>query len=1429
MKKNFWSYSTIFCLLLTIIVHAGQPQEQTPQVTPKRQKIIHALRIDKSIQLASETLAYYATQNNLEAFRATLQQHPEQLNSLDNRGLTPLQEAVCAGSKDIVEELCTAADLNINIEQYSSTGCTALHYAIEYASLCSCKGTRICNRCLILNSILDYYRSNGIKDRNPVMQSRYRIRYYIPFIYKPLDEWLTPLHIAAIRGDQKLVKLLLENGADPNKLTYGQISPLHYAAYYCGNGLDYYEIASLLCRNRARLDQEDRYYTTPLAMAIRSQITEHDTEKSATAKEKMVTYLLQQGANANHRDMLGTPLTQSVKKSSPEGITLALLDAHADTQATDRDGRTALDLTVTGNNPQEKIQRTLMRLNARLTLPRATLQSKGIQANWLLFPIHEAADSGDLTRVKSLLQNKHTRHLIGQDMYGKYPLHYAVRGNHQEIVYYLLTKNDRSHNSADIATHPIADAIELGLYDMVEILLDRLPENYLTNHGEQLLDYIKTCKQKNKEILEKEKAGTITIDSVQYSMDTLVDWYDAIARLLVTRGATKHNLLKWAIINKLPLLTTYLIEQNPEALKDRSDSQDALELAINSKDPVIMKLLITHGALRSENDTYLGIIQKLVDQQGLRETYLNLVDPRTIARSLHGTNLQDNVTRSLEIHKTYLNTINLCGRVEPALSSDLGKENYSGYYALYNAICWAQGYGHTYPLNTTSITKRKDFIPFFESMLTFLHEHINPPYDNLRLENIDLLIQYIRNSGTPVSQETLKNIALIDLSDIELIMEEQLARNTSEAQPAQPSKLTQTRQELYHTYTEVFDRFTDRTRPDRTDNIAVIVTSKNYPALWFTVCFKRNTDSSVTFQIYDSINSLKIWEQDSLYRMCNSGIIQLWYMATHIREQWPTIFTHEIQESIKTIRSRIEARNPKKPVAEFLRDLEIFIDALGGLQETAKDYQISTAEAKEFAFIHTLRYARFYQEYEIFYYTLLSLIDSKTISGPIAENANEFIEKHMPIEEIEKALTLLAHEQHASLEARNKAWHMVITKIQNTIQEALTIRTALAQQARTPIDKEMVSIVEHNLHDELRLVINDLKKKTDDKSTRILLYGEPGTGKTTFGQALAQLCLYTEGNKQKPRQFLIFRIPLIGTKYKFSIQEKLTELKDFIQKNPHAVIILDELDALSDNDAISDTKKYAYYTALQNFLDDTIQYPCIFIATTNVDVQNDTDKTFPDPLLSRFQRKVKIEKPSHAYRLAIIQYYTAKNANIVLTRQEEEELANMSSGFSIRDIESMFTLAAQHATQSPESAITMHNFRATLKTMKSGRRINIRRIAHVGLKALASCGGPAWLNFGLSLLSMLMQHSQHLDDIKRSERHLYEDRIQHLQERLFDIQQGNLQADLVWQRTLHMDGVNHSRSLTASRDSMVQQFALACFSQGLSVLSTSSQQQPAQP
>ncbi|HML19363.1 MAG TPA: hypothetical protein PKD74_02185 [Candidatus Dependentiae bacterium] len=82
MKKNFWSYSTIFCSLLTIIVHAGQPQEQTPQATPRRRKIIHALRIDKSIQLSPGTLAYYATQNNFEAFRTTLQQHPEQLNSL---------------------------------------------------------------------------------------------------------------------------------------------------------------------------------------------------------------------------------------------------------------------------------------------------------------------------------------------------------------------------------------------------------------------------------------------------------------------------------------------------------------------------------------------------------------------------------------------------------------------------------------------------------------------------------------------------------------------------------------------------------------------------------------------------------------------------------------------------------------------------------------------------------------------------------------------------------------------------------------------------------------------------------------------------------------------------------------------------------------------------------------------------------------------------------------------------------------------------------------------------------------------------------------------------------------------------------------------------------------------------------------------------
>ena len=70
----------------------------------------------------------------------------------------------------------------------------------------------------------------------------------------------TPLHLSVLRSNKKIVSLLLDNGADPNVLNIGNLSPL----FSCGNS----NIARLLLYNGADPNSRDLFDNTPLHYII---------------------------------------------------------------------------------------------------------------------------------------------------------------------------------------------------------------------------------------------------------------------------------------------------------------------------------------------------------------------------------------------------------------------------------------------------------------------------------------------------------------------------------------------------------------------------------------------------------------------------------------------------------------------------------------------------------------------------------------------------------------------------------------------------------------------------------------------------------------------------------------------------------------------------------------------------------------------------------------------------------------------------------------------------------------------------------------------------------------------------------------------------------------------------------------------------------
>lgn len=81
------------------------------------------------------------------------------------------------------------------------------------------------------------------------------------------EEKSSPLHIATLWGHKEIIRLLLENQANPNQPSSGlENTPLHIAATRTGD--KYKEVLEILISNGANLDMKNKKGLTPLHEAI---------------------------------------------------------------------------------------------------------------------------------------------------------------------------------------------------------------------------------------------------------------------------------------------------------------------------------------------------------------------------------------------------------------------------------------------------------------------------------------------------------------------------------------------------------------------------------------------------------------------------------------------------------------------------------------------------------------------------------------------------------------------------------------------------------------------------------------------------------------------------------------------------------------------------------------------------------------------------------------------------------------------------------------------------------------------------------------------------------------------------------------------------------------------------------------------------------
>eukprot|EP01080_Neovahlkampfia_damariscottae_P006598 gene6598-10761_t len=257
----------------------------------------------------------------------------------------------------------------------------------------------------------------------------------------------TALHKAASKNKFQAVKLLLDNGAQVDALDKVSSTPLHWAC--AGGNL---ESTQMLCKYNAQVNIRDKYGYAPLHLCLRKKAY------------RCADFLLLMGADINFKRGDGSTVLH-VACDKGDLSTLQWLMSKPKIIANRRDKAGDTPVMLAGYKGHVKLVEFLMKKD---------LQSCRIRNEQNENLLHKAASGGHkqvIFLIASLSPVTCSAMMNETDLWGRTPLHQAVRDKQFQIVKTLLTMGADMDTQDNSGNTPIHDAVKVQDSKIVKFLV----------------------------------------------------------------------------------------------------------------------------------------------------------------------------------------------------------------------------------------------------------------------------------------------------------------------------------------------------------------------------------------------------------------------------------------------------------------------------------------------------------------------------------------------------------------------------------------------------------------------------------------------------------------------------------------------------------------------------------------------------------------------------------------------------------------------------------------------------------------------------------------------------------------------------------------------------------------------------------------------